>query len=147
MISAHTLPSRRRLVALIVPGDGPHLVAPYSSPAESIRPRVSVADELAMCLTMLDDDPERFERAATSWHARWCSDLADLTLVDAHTALTALESLAGPNGVDAARVLRYLCVRHGQRAVPAVLERWIAQRAGGTARAVLPRVAPAAADL
>ena len=25
------------------------------------------------------------------WHARWCSDLADLTLVDSHTALTALE--------------------------------------------------------
>jgi hypothetical protein len=70
MISADTLRSRRRLVALIVPEDGPHLVAPNSSPAESMRPRVSVADELDMCLTMLDHDPERFERAATSWHAR-----------------------------------------------------------------------------
>jgi hypothetical protein len=28
MISANTLPSGRRLVALIVPGGGPHLVAP-----------------------------------------------------------------------------------------------------------------------
>jgi hypothetical protein len=142
VISADTSPSRRRLVALIVPGDGPHLVAPYRSPAESMRPRVSVADELAMCLTMLDQDPERFEREAASWHARWCSDRADLTLVDAHTALTALKSLAGPNGTDAARVLRYLCVRHGQRAVPEVLERWIAQRAHAA-----PREASAVADL
>jgi hypothetical protein len=104
MISADTLPGRRRLVAYIVAGDGPHLVAPYSSPTGSVRPRVSLADELAMCLDILEEDPERFERAATSWHARWCSDIADLTLVDAHTALTALESLAGPNGTDAARV-------------------------------------------
>jgi hypothetical protein len=142
MISADTLPSRRRLVALIVAGDGPHIVAPHSAHAESICPRVSVADELALCLTMLDQDPERFGRAAASWHARWCSGLANLTLVDAHTALTALESLAGPNGTDAARVLRYLCVRHGQRAVPEVLERWIAQRARAA-----PREASAVADL
>lgn len=143
MISANTVPSGRRLVAFIVPGDGPHLVAPYRSPAKSMRPRVSLADELALCLSMLDNDPERFERAATSWHARWCSDLADLTLVDAHTALSALESLAGPNGGDAARVLRYLCVRHGQRAVAKVLERWIAQHA----LAAPAREASAVADL
>jgi hypothetical protein len=128
MISEDTLPSRRRLVAFIVPGAGPHLVAPYSPPVESTRQRVSVADELAMCLTKLDHDPEGFERAATTWHARWCADLDDLTLVDAHIALTALESLAGPNGTEAARVLRYLCMSHGQRAVPDVLERWIAHR-------------------
>ena len=116
MISADTSPSRRRLVAYIVAGDGPHLVAPYGSPTRSVRPRVSLADELATCLDMLDEDPERFERAATSWHARWCSDIADLTLVDAHTALTAL---------------RYLCARHGQRGTSEVLERWIEHRARG----------------
>jgi hypothetical protein len=143
VISADATPSRRRLVALIVPGDGPHLVAPDQSPAASMRPRVSVADELAVCLTVLDQDPERFERAAASWHARCCSELADLTLVDAYTALTALESLAGPNGTDAARVLRHLCLRYGQRAVPEVLGRWIAQRA----QAVLPPEAAAVADL
>jgi hypothetical protein len=130
MISADTLPSRRRLVAYIVAGDGPHLVAPGRSPTGSVA-RVSLADELATCLDMLEGDPERFERAATSWHARWCSEIADLTLVDAHTALTALESLAGPNGTDAARVLRYLCARHGQRGTSAVLERWIEHQARG----------------
>ena len=127
MISADISPSRQRLVAFIVPGAGPHVVAPYGATTDSMRPRVSAADELAACLTMLDDHPERFEHAAASWHARWCGDLADLTLVDAHTALTALESLAGPNGADAARVLRYLCMKHGQRATAEVLERWIAR--------------------
>jgi hypothetical protein len=130
MISAETLPSRRRLVAFIVAGDGPHLVAPDSSPTGSMA-RDSIADELATCLDMLEGDPERFERAATSWHARWCSEIADLTLVDAHTALTALESLAGPNGTDAARVLRYLCARYGQRGTSEVLERWFEHRARG----------------
>jgi hypothetical protein len=93
--------------------------------------RGSLADELATCLDILEEDPERFEPTATSWHARWCSDTADLTLVDAHTALTALESLAGPSGTDAARVLRYLCARHGQRASSEVLGRWIEHREGG----------------
>lgn len=147
MISADTLPSRRRLVGFIVAGDGPHLVAPYSSPAGSVRPRVSLADELATCLTMLEEDPARFERAATSWHARWCSDVAELTLVDAHTALTALESLAGPQGTDAARVLRYLCARNGQHGTAEVLERWIAHRARDAAAAAVPRERSAVAHL
>jgi hypothetical protein len=38
---------------------------------------------------------------------------------------------------------RYLCVRHGQRAVPEVLERWIVRRA----HAALPREVSAVADL
>jgi hypothetical protein len=66
-------------------------------------------------------------RQANGRHARWCSEVADLTLVDAHTALTALESLAGPNEADAARILRYLCMRHGQRRTSEVLKRWIAR--------------------
>jgi hypothetical protein len=78
---------------------------------------------------MLEEDPDRLERAAAIWHARWCSDIAALTLVDAHTALTALESLAGSNGTDAARVLRYLCARHGERGTSEILERWIEHRA------------------
>ncbi len=73
------LPSRRRLVALIVPGDGPHLVVPYRSLTESMRPRVSIADELALCLTMLDQDPDlRASRAArrTRVLERWIAQRA-----------------------------------------------------------------------
>ena len=59
---------------------------------------------------------------------------------DAHadrgqTALTALQALAGPRGREAAGVLRYLCLLHGQRETPEVLERWIARREGGAAPA------------
>jgi hypothetical protein len=35
---------------------------------------------------MLEDDPERFPCAAASWHARWCIDLAPLTLTESQTA-------------------------------------------------------------
>ena len=73
----------------------------------------------------------RFEVAAAAWHARWCIDLPALTLTEAQTALTALQAIAGPTGADAARVLRYLCLLHGQRETPGVLERWIASRDRG----------------
>jgi hypothetical protein len=132
MISAATSPAGPRLVACIVAGDGPHRVAPDSSLTASVA-QLSLADELALCLDTLEEDRERFEHAATRWHVRWCSNIADLTLVDAHTALTALESLGGPNGSDAARVLRYLCARHGQRGTCAVLARWIEHQARGMA--------------
>jgi hypothetical protein len=128
-----------RLLAVIAPGAGPHLVG---RPATAdhwvnrrVRAHVSLADELTNCLTMLEEDPERFRCAAASWHARWCIDLAPLTLTESQTALTALQAIAGPRGTDAAGVLRYLCLLHGQRATPEVLERWIAQREGGAAPA------------
>jgi hypothetical protein len=64
--------------------------------------------------------------AAADWH--WCIDLETLTLTESRTALTALQAIAGPNGGDAARVLRYLCLVHAQRETAEVLERWIARR-------------------
>jgi hypothetical protein len=125
-------PNGHRLLAVIAPGDGPHLVGPPATvehwttrPAKSRR---SLADDLAHCLTTLRQDPERFQRAAAGWHARWCIDLEPLTLTEAQTALTALRALDGPSSADAARVLRYLCLLHGQRETPEVLERWIAWR-------------------
>jgi hypothetical protein len=127
-----------RLLAVIAPGAGPHLVGPPSTIHWTTRParsRVSLADELIECLALVDGDPERFQCAAASWHARWCIDLAPLTLTESQTALTALGAIAGPRGTDAAGVLRKLCLLHRQRGTPAVLERWIAQREGGAAPA------------
>jgi hypothetical protein len=51
-----------------------------------------------------------------------------MTLAEAQTALTALQAIAGPTGADAAKVLRDLCLRHGQAGTAEVLERWIAER-------------------
>ncbi len=132
MTASVASPNRHRLLAVIAPGAGPHLIGPPATAGYwGTRPagsRLSLADELTNCLTMLEEDPERFRCAAASWHARWSMDIAPLTLTEAQTALTALQAIAGPEGTDAAGVLRYLCQLHGQRGTPEVLERWIAQR-------------------
>lgn len=139
MTAANVSPNRHRLLAVIAAGDAPHLVGPPAVAGHwatrPARARRSLADELAECLTTLEEDPERFRCTAASWHARWCIDLAPLTLTESQTALAALQAIAGPRGTDAAGVLRYLCLLHGQRGTPEVLERWIAQREGGAAPA------------
>lgn len=135
MTASAASPNGHRVLAVIAPGAGPHLVGPPTTAGHWTtrlpRSHVSLADELTNCLTMLEEDPERFRCAAASWHARWCIDLAPLTLTESQTALTALQAVAGPRGTDAAGVLRYLCLLHGQRGTPEVLERWIAERDGG----------------
>ena len=129
MISPSPAPGQPRLVALIAPGAGPHLVAP-TSPAFGARARRRpLADDLGRCLAALERDPESFQRAALEWHARWCREVSCLGLVDAETALAALRALAGPAASDAARTLRYLCLRHDQSGAAAVLDQWMAQRA------------------
>ena len=140
MTAPSALPGGHRLLAVIAPGDGPHLVGPPATVAHwtnrPARSRVSIAEELIKCLTMLEEDPEpTYPCAAASWHARWCIDLAPLTLTESQTALTALQAIAGARGTEAAGVLRYLCLLHGQRGTPEVLERWIAQREGEAAPA------------
>ena len=138
MTASAASPNGHRLLAVIAPGAGPHLVGRPSTSHGTTRParsHLSFADELTDCLTLLVVDPERFERAAASWHARWCIDLASLTLTESQRALTALGAIAGPRGTDAAGVLRKLCLLHRQRGTPQVLERWIAQREGGAAPA------------
>ena len=83
MTASAASPNGHRLLAVIAPGAGPHLIGPPAASHWTTRParsRVSLADELANCLTMLEEDPERFQCAAASWHARWCIDLATLTL-------------------------------------------------------------------
>ena len=138
MTASAASPNGHRLLAVIAPGAGPHLVGPPSTihwTARRATSHVSLADELKNCLTLLDADPERFQSAAASWHARWCTDLAPLTLTESQTALTALGAIAGPRGTDAAGVLRNLCLLHGQRGTPEVLEHWIAGREGAEAPA------------
>ena len=130
--------SRHRVLAVIAPGDGPHLLWPPVAAGrrrtrQPARP-LSLAGELDRCLRTLEEEPGRFEVAATAWHARWCLDLPLLTLTEAKTALTALQAIGGPAGADAAKVLRYLCLLHGQRGTPEVLERWITQLPRGAAR-------------
>jgi hypothetical protein len=125
MSAAHH-PSHR-LLAVIAPGDGPHLLAPTVAGFQSHRatPRISLAEELSACLASLQDDSAHYRRAASRWHARWCVELTTFTVAERHTTRTLLHAIAGPRGIDAARTLRYLCLLHDQREIAGVLERWI----------------------
>ena len=117
----------RRLLAVIAPGDGPHLLAPTVAGFRSHRapPRISIAEELTLCLAMLEQDLDHYRRAAASWHARWCVELTTLSVAERHTTRTLLYAIAGPRGVEAAQTLRFLCLLHDEGDVAGVLERWI----------------------
>ena len=119
--------SSHRLLAVIAPGNGPHLVAPTVAGFRFRRatPHVTLAEELTACLASLACGSEHYRRAAARWHARWCVELTTFTVAERHTTRTLLHAIAGPRGVDAARTLRYLCLLHDEREVAGVLERWI----------------------
>jgi len=87
--------------------------------------RVPLEDELRICLAYLQETPERFERAAVAWHARWSCAATQLTLADSLVALGAVQALAGPGSVPAADALRTLSTRHGLDEVVAVLAEWV----------------------
>ena len=119
--------SHHRLLAVIAPGDGPHLLAPTVAGFRPYRatPSVSLADELAVSLAMLDEDPDHYRRAVASWHARWCVEVATLSVAERHTTRTLLHAIAGPRGVEAARTVRFLCLLHDEQDVAAALQRWV----------------------
>ena len=122
--------SQSRLLAVISPGDGPHLLAPTVAAYRSRRatPRVSLEQELAMCLALAGQDPDRYRRAAASWHARWSVEVPTLGVAETHTTLTLLRAIAGPRGGEAASALRYLCLLHGEDGTADVLHRWLEGR-------------------
>jgi hypothetical protein len=76
-------------------------------------------------LGLLADEPARFARAATNWHADCCLCVPDLTLADAVRARRAVDALAGPDAVAAARSLRALFDRHGLHDLADALESWL----------------------
>jgi hypothetical protein len=62
-------------------------------------PRVDLAGALAICLAVRAAEPERFERAALRWLARFCLEREDATLADLRAAAVACEVLRR-DGVD-----------------------------------------------
>jgi len=82
---------------------------------------------LMVCLGLLASDPEGFAPAAVGWHAGLCAWLPGIEFSESQAALAALEGLAGPNRIAAARALRDACRRHGLDDVAAVLDGWLAQ--------------------
>lgn len=90
-------------------------------------PKVPLADALSLLLLALDQQPWRFEAAATRWHARLC-DEARLTLAEAQLAVSALDALAGPSAVAGGQALIAVCDVHGLKDVIGVLHTWLNTR-------------------
>jgi len=71
-------------------------------------PRVDLGDALAVCVAIREAEPERFERAALRWLARFCVERPRATVADVQLAAGAFESMASEP--DAAlETLRRLC--------------------------------------
>lgn len=89
--------------------------------------RGSLEHGMLVCLGLLaSPDPNGFEAAAVAWHARLCHELPGCSFDESGIALSALESLAGPEPRPAAAALADLCRAHGLDDVSAVLDRWAA---------------------
>jgi hypothetical protein len=74
-------------------------------------PTIRLGDALHVCLLIRDRDPERYERAALRWVARFAMEAQAATLVDVQTAVHALSRL--PTEPDEAMSqLQRLCLAH-----------------------------------
>jgi hypothetical protein len=56
-------------------------------------PRVRLADAAAVCALLADAQPDRYERAAARWLARYCLETCDVTLETIDEALGALQTM------------------------------------------------------
>ena len=72
-------------------------------------PHVDLGDALAVCVTMRTAEPERFERAALRWLARFCVERRDVTLAEVRSAAWAFENITDEPA--ALETLQRLCSR------------------------------------
>jgi hypothetical protein len=91
-----------------------------------VLPHAPLPEALAICLDMVGST--RYERAAISWHTRFCSYAPGLTFSDAQALLTALAALPGSEQAVAAAQLAALSRRHCLDDVADTIERWSAAR-------------------
>ena len=90
--------------------------------------RLELHDALAVCLVLLEGEPERYGARAARWAARFIHEaVADVD--EAAFVLAALIALRGRAHLAAARALEELCELGGQKRSAAVLGRWLADRA------------------
>ena len=104
------------------PRDSANVVAALSAAAE--LPHVGLADALELCLLLLDRDPPRFERAALRWHARYCHEIAGVSLDEGQAVLSLLAALRSSRAASAARSLAELFDRRELGQASEVLLRW-----------------------
>ena len=73
--------------------------------AASDLEHVGLVDALELCLLVRDKEPKRFVRAALRWHARYCREVADVTLEEGQAVLSLLAALRAERAPAAARAL------------------------------------------
>jgi hypothetical protein len=105
--------------------DRRNLLVAWSLAAEI--PKVPLADALTLLLLALDEQPWRFDIAASRWHGRLCTE-ARTTLEEAQLALAALHALGGPSAIAGAEALSLVCQRHGLKDSMDALDRWASRR-------------------
>jgi hypothetical protein len=71
-------------------------------------PCVDLGDALSVCVAIREAEPERFERAALRWLARFCVERPSATVADVQAAAGAFERM-GSDPSGALDALRGLC--------------------------------------
>lgn len=72
-------------------------------------PRVDLGDALAVCVVIRHAEPERFQRAALRWLARFCIERRDATLAQVQAAAWAFDNITDEPA--ALETLERLCSR------------------------------------
>jgi hypothetical protein len=72
-------------------------------------PHVDLGDALAVCIVIRKAEPDRFERAALRWLARFCVERREATLAELQSAAWAFENLTDEPA--ALQTLQRLCAR------------------------------------
>jgi hypothetical protein len=90
-------------------------------------PRIGLEDALAICLALLDREPETYPRAAAKWASRFAIE-RKLPLIDAQLTLSALAALPGDGARAGAEALIELAERYRLRRVDDLLTRWTERR-------------------
>src|SRR3954453_7281501 len=91
-----------------------------------VLPHAPLPEALAICLDMVGS--RRYERAAISWHTRFCAYAPAMTFLDAQATMTALAALPGSDQAAAAAQLAALSRRYGLGDVADAVESWLATR-------------------
>ena len=71
-------------------------------------PTVNLGDALAVCVAIREAEPQRFERAALRWLARFCVERPAATVADVRLAAAAFERM-GSDPAGSLETLRRLC--------------------------------------
>jgi hypothetical protein len=102
---------------------------PWSAPAPHFPVvRGSLDHGLLFLLSLVDRDPQLFERAAVAWHARWCRHVPDVDFRKSRAVLDALEALRGDDPAAAATQLREQCHECGLEDLETILQRLTPRR-------------------